>query len=240
MFGISKLIGKLDAALHEVAVNTSTQQMLQVVLAEYNALRAEIQNRSNIQSTLLQLHLTALTLILGGALSEKLGPWIIFLIPFESTIFGLWWLDHSLVIMEIGTYIRESVEPRVSELLNVERAMYWEANFKEGVVAPKRKRIVTFNWLILFSFAGPSFISLIYTMITIAISFLIMGHFLSLELSSGFTPIYSSWETWVATLFWMVDLGFVITYLSLSSYRKKHDYMLDAATSKHIQSGAGT
>src|SRR5689334_6101248 len=107
MFGISKLIEKLDANFHGVVVTSETQQTLQAMLAEYNALRAEIQSRSNTQNTLLQLHLTALTLILGGALSEKLGPWIIFLIPLEATIFGLWWLDHSLVIMEIGTYIRE-------------------------------------------------------------------------------------------------------------------------------------
>lgn len=220
MFGISRRIEKLEATFHEVVVTSSTQQVLQAMLAEYNALRVEIQRRSDAQHTLLQLHLTALTLISGAALSQKLGPWIIFLIPIEAAIFGLWWEDHALVIMEIGTYIRESVEPRVSRLLSVEKVMYWETNFKAGAALPKKRRDITFEWLVFITFAGPSVIILVCVPLVITISVLLVNGLLPPELSSGVNPIFFGWGLWIAPLCWLVDLGFLGAYLSLSRYRR--------------------
>ena len=48
---------------------------LRVMLAEYNSLRSEIKYRSEFQNRLLQIHITALTTIIGAFLYKNEPIW---------------------------------------------------------------------------------------------------------------------------------------------------------------------
>jgi hypothetical protein len=116
--------GKYPASQSITAPNV--EDNLQAILAEYNALRFEIQNRSNSQSHILEIHLTTLALIIGFILSYPQHlKLLILVIPIESSIFGLWYLFHKFSIEEIGDHIRTKIEPRVNELVRC-HAMLWE------------------------------------------------------------------------------------------------------------------
>lgn len=222
------LIEKLNATFHEISVSSDKSQILQVILAEYNALRTEIQNRSGIQSTILQIHITAITFILGGVLTQSFGQWLIFLIPIEATLFGLWWLDHSLVIMEIGTYLRLSVEPRVSKFLNQDKLLSWEADYKEGIIASNQKRNITFNWLVFITFAGPAMISLLYSLTLLILSILLENKYLPSSISSLVKVIYPGITVWVAASCLVINIVFFFIFISMFSHRIKNDYMIKA------------
>ncbi|CAN5598951.1 hypothetical protein BH23CHL4_BH23CHL4_15580 [soil metagenome] len=59
-------------------------------LAEYGALRAEIQSRAEFQHRLLQLHVSAMSALLGGAIVTDGNAWLICLIALEAAVFGAW------------------------------------------------------------------------------------------------------------------------------------------------------
>jgi len=85
--------------------------IVQVALAEFNALRGEINSRSSLAWTLVSLNLTATTTIVGFAISNP-KIWGLFLVlPLLSPAFGLLFVDHSLNIRKLGTYIQEHLGP---------------------------------------------------------------------------------------------------------------------------------
>lgn len=103
-----------------------TEEKLQGILAEYDALRAEIQNRSESQNRLLELHIAALAFIISTMVAYSQYRYaLILLIPIESSVFGLWYLVHAFSIEEIGTHIRKRIEPGVEKLVGC-CAMKWE------------------------------------------------------------------------------------------------------------------
>ena len=222
------LVEKLNATFHATTVNSDKNQILQAILAEYNALRTEIQNRSGIQSTILQIHITAMTFILGGILTQSFGHWLVFLLPIEATLFGLWWLDHAFIIMELGTYIRVFVEPRVSRLVNEDKVMSWEAGYREGITVPSRRRNSAFHWLVFATFAGPALISLLYSSILIVFSLLAAGKYLPPGISAQAQGIYPGITIWLALSFLLFNLVFFLFYTSMFVYRIKSSSRLMA------------
>jgi hypothetical protein len=77
--------------------SVATEHRLQAILAEYAALRSEIEKRSELQHQLLAIHMTALTAIVGAAIAyPDIRYWLTLLIPFEAASFGLWYTDHGL------------------------------------------------------------------------------------------------------------------------------------------------
>src|SRR5476651_452585 len=91
----------------------NTGLVLEAFLAEYNVLKTEIQNRSGIQNTLIQIHITFITTILALVFSQSFGEWLIFLIPVEATLFGILLLDHSLVISDVAVQVK-SIETQIN------------------------------------------------------------------------------------------------------------------------------
>lgn len=88
--------------------------MTQVVLAEFSALRQEIQDRSGAANTLLNLNITATGTVAGLVLSQRVNPVLLLLLPFLSSALGLLYLDQALNIKNIGAYIKEELKPRLA------------------------------------------------------------------------------------------------------------------------------
>lgn len=80
-------------------------------LAEFSALRAEIAGRSSIQHQLLALNITALAAIGGFVLSDGASPLLLLMLPIVSCALGVLWHDHARNIENIGTYIKDELQP---------------------------------------------------------------------------------------------------------------------------------
>lgn len=82
-----------------------------ILLAEYQALRTEIQTRSGAQSTLMQLTITAFGALAALSFTQYGDRRMLLLIPVISTILGLVWLDHAANISNIGDFIMQRLWP---------------------------------------------------------------------------------------------------------------------------------
>jgi hypothetical protein len=80
-----------------------------VRLAEYAALREEIQSRSGLQQTLIGVNITAIGALGGVVLSTETPPSALLLLPPICSTLGFLWLDHHGTIMQIGRYIGDKL-----------------------------------------------------------------------------------------------------------------------------------
>jgi hypothetical protein len=177
---------------------------IQAILAEYNALRAEIQQRSDFQHRILQLHITTLTIVLGAAVSQPLGHLIFLLIPITTSLFGLWWLDNRRAIREIGMYIQFAIESKMNSLLKDDELMFWESR---GTALPKpifsKRRLFISTTITSITFTWPSFITLIIGTIML----------LPNTTTLNFGPALFSTEWWIAFVEWLAGVFLFIMYM---------------------------
>jgi hypothetical protein len=105
------------------------KQVATALLAQFTALRAEIQNRSTIQASIVSLNITAIGVIAGFVFAQHADPRVMFVIPILSPILGMVYIDHHVNIGNIGRFIRELLMPalskatRASELPDYEMAV---------------------------------------------------------------------------------------------------------------------
>jgi len=119
-----------------------------VRLAEFDALRSEIQERSGRQQTLIGLALTATTVVSGAVLTEEVGSAVLLVLPATSIPLGFLWLDHALCIDALGAYIRD-------------RLWIWTPSWEEHIRGPSRWEVGAFMLPITMVFAGPAVVALV-------------------------------------------------------------------------------
>jgi hypothetical protein len=136
--------------------------IVQVALAEFNALRGEISGRASLAWTLVNLNLTVTTTIVGLALSAT-GIWgMLLVLPLLSPAFGLLFIDHSLNIKKLGKYIQEHLGPiLVREAGDDQLFQYedWVDEYETRWVL----RWVPFGIPLLLLFAGFPLVALVLT-----------------------------------------------------------------------------
>lgn len=130
---------------------------IKAILAEYNALRSEILNRQTAELRLMEFHIAVLTAIIGFAFYKE-KVWVLYLIPLESSLFGIWYLRNERSIMIIGGYIKSCIEDTVEGLLN-HKYMAWEHYLDNRSKNPPHKVYVTYD-LVSVIFCGPPIIIL--------------------------------------------------------------------------------
>jgi hypothetical protein len=84
---------------------------LQVILAEFSALRDEIKDRAATAYTLLSINITVTVAAAGFVLSDKADPRLLLLLPLTAPALGMLFLDHALNINNIGGYINNNLRP---------------------------------------------------------------------------------------------------------------------------------
>jgi len=97
----------------------SSELVVSSVLAEFAALRAEIDRRSNEQHAVMGLSITATAALAAFVISRdhyELVP----LFPIVTAVLGMRWLDHHRRIREIGDYIRDDLNRRLREWTDVD------------------------------------------------------------------------------------------------------------------------
>jgi hypothetical protein len=102
--------------------------VIAAVLAEFAAMRAEIDRRSNEQHAVMGLSITATAALAAFVISRdhyELLP----LFPILAAVLGMRWLDHHRRIREIGDYIRDRINARLwvltgtADLLGAEKKL---------------------------------------------------------------------------------------------------------------------
>ncbi len=143
----------------EQDVSTKETQLTDFLLAEYAALRDEILKRLELQHQSLSLGLIALgALIPLGVESES--PIVILLYPIIVLFLAASWSQSDLRTGQIGTYIRENIEPR---LTNGQPG--WESLRAKSVV------IGLFGSLSVFSARGLFLVTQVFVVLLCAVLF---------------------------------------------------------------------
>lgn len=114
-------------------MNNDKDRQLQVILAEYTSLRAEIANRSRDQLVCVTGSLVTTGAVLSTVASnpkEYVG--LLVIAPWLLAVFGLLWCDHAHGIHYIAKYIREKLEKEaLPPLIGTRSAPRWEVYIHE-------------------------------------------------------------------------------------------------------------
>jgi hypothetical protein len=95
-----------------------------VMVAEFNALRAEIVARTNSQAALVGVGLTALGVIVGFVVKDKANERLLLALPPLAALVNLLWSIENRRVTLIGAYIREALWPRLQRYTGIDAS--WE------------------------------------------------------------------------------------------------------------------
>jgi hypothetical protein len=98
-------------------MSEADKQLIAVVLAQFNAARAEIQARSANQAVVINLNITAIGVIAGYYFGYHANPIVLLVIPVLSPMLGIIWADHAINIGNIGRFIQGHLMPLISATL---------------------------------------------------------------------------------------------------------------------------
>jgi hypothetical protein len=110
-------------AVHRNRDETSVANIAAVHLAEYQALRQEVNNRQTVSNALIAADLTALGVGLSIA---RQYPAILIGLGVVSSLIWLFWLVHTLQIYRIALYIALELRPRLVRIYGC-TVLDWEA-----------------------------------------------------------------------------------------------------------------
>ncbi|WP_328846887.1 hypothetical protein [Streptomyces sp. NBC_00258] len=110
----------------------------QIALAEYSALRAEVERRANVQWNVFALQVTSAGAISGLAISRASNLVLLLLIPMSSYMLGSRYILHDFHIKLIHRYIRESLSARLLDGLKWDR---WKKESFSDVRDRRRFRV---------------------------------------------------------------------------------------------------
>ncbi len=109
--------------------------VVEVALAEFSALRSEIDNLANAHRTMINLNITVVAAIAGFILAEKARPHLLLVIPLASGAIGLVYQWYVLHAKHIGDYINERLRPLLIDHTQDERVLAWEHRLRTEVYA---------------------------------------------------------------------------------------------------------
>lgn len=92
---------------------TDAQAADQIMLAEYAALRAEVDRRATVQWNVLALQLTSTGVIASLAISHTAEIGLLLVIPLSSYMLGSRYILHDFHLKLISRYIRDSLSGRL-------------------------------------------------------------------------------------------------------------------------------
>lgn len=100
------------------------KQVANVLLAQFNAARAEIGARSASQSAVINLNITAIGVLGGYYFGYHADPLVLLIIPLLAPMLGIIWADHAINIGNIGRFIQGRIMPMLETILGRELPDY--------------------------------------------------------------------------------------------------------------------
>jgi hypothetical protein len=135
------------------------EQVVQLVIAEFDDRRTEINNRTTIQHLLVGLNITAAGAVGGVALAgESPNLAVLLLLSPICSALAMLWANHADTIARIGAFIRYRIRPLVEE----ERGPLWRWELDHDVFGESpRRRFLAFGLPVFLVFVGPPLVSLV-------------------------------------------------------------------------------
>lgn len=96
-------------------VDITTPDAVNLIIAEYNALREEILKLTDIQYQIAALALIAPGTLITIGFQLKNATMIILIYPIFALFLAACWLNNAHGIYRLGLYIRKRIEPKVGE-----------------------------------------------------------------------------------------------------------------------------
>jgi hypothetical protein len=100
-----------EEPLSEEEADKST--IVQAALAEFSAVRGEIQSRSAHQWTLVGLSVTVTAAVLGFVIPQGADPRLLLVLPLITPSLGMLFIDHAYNIRNLGSYIGKCLSPLI-------------------------------------------------------------------------------------------------------------------------------
>jgi hypothetical protein len=145
----------------EAAAFAEVQLGNQVMLAEYSALRSEVDRRAGVQWNVLALQITSAGVIASLAISRAADLALLLVIPLSSYMLGSRYILHDYHLKLISRYIRDSLSGRLGGHLA------WES-WKASQMAPdvrRRRWFTVAGWNLLhptrLAFEGVAWLALL-------------------------------------------------------------------------------
>lgn len=133
--------------------NDDQAALLNIVLAEFNALRGEIRDRASAAYMLLNLNITATAAVAGFVLSDKADPLLLLVLPLLSPALGMLFVDHSYNITNLGNYINIQLRPLAISVAGDSRLLGYE-EFVDQYERNKLLRFLPLGFPLMLLFAG--------------------------------------------------------------------------------------
>lgn len=122
------------------AHSSATSKAVDVVVAEYTALRAEITTRLTIQATLVGTGLTVSGVVLGLALGKDGNQQLLILVPALAAVTILLVAEQTAKVAAVGRYIRTTQADYMRRSLADSGLPSWEKS-----IADRRRRVSLFD-----------------------------------------------------------------------------------------------
>ncbi len=104
-----------------------------VALAEFAALRNEIDNLAGAHRTMMNLNITVVAALVGFVLANRADPHLLLALPPASGAIGLVYQWYVLHARNIGDYINEHLRPLLAEYTGDDRVLGWEHHLRTSV-----------------------------------------------------------------------------------------------------------
>jgi hypothetical protein len=117
------------ATAQRQAAAAAASRAVDVLLAEFNALRAEIVARTNSQAALVGVGLTALGVIVGFVVKDKANERLLLALPPLAVLVNLLWSIENRRVTLIGAYIREALWRTLQNYTDI--TISWENEVQE-------------------------------------------------------------------------------------------------------------
>ncbi|MDQ3983098.1 MAG: hypothetical protein M3271_10510 [Actinomycetota bacterium] len=129
-------------------------------LAEFNAIRQEIADRSTTQNTLINLNLTAVAGLVSIIATQEVNESLLLLLCPICAALGMLWADHAQTIGDLGTYVNEELRKPLREVAGY-AVLAWEEKSQDYRV--ERNVLLTYRLPLFLIFAGPPIAALLVT-----------------------------------------------------------------------------
>ena len=104
--------------------SSSNGPLIQVMIAEYSALRAEIASRISAHDTMKNLYMTGTVAIVGVTLTVQ-ARLLLLILPALSFTVRLLYHNHNLYIGLISSYLNNELRPLVVATLDERNVLRW-------------------------------------------------------------------------------------------------------------------
>jgi hypothetical protein len=143
---------------------TKAGRSLDVLLAEFNAARTEIDRKNSARLTLISLHMTAVAAIAGLVLTRQADPRLLIVLPGVCTALGFTLLSESRDKALRAKYIDDVLRPLIIEATGDDRLLAWESYYDRGASSSYLVRVISTGLL----FPGVALIALIASLPSVA------------------------------------------------------------------------